>query len=140
MPRTLRCFLLLLAFAPLGCNTCGERQYLFPRLHERLSGDSDSSESRQSALGKECGPDGHPVSRSKGGGFGNGEVIYVGPAMPVGQPYAQPYNPRPDELPQPGGYIPSPGVPSNPYAQPRPVDSTKLLPKAGGTMTGDPKK
>ncbi len=137
MPRSLRCFLLLIAFAPLGCNTCGERKYLFPLLHERLSGDEGSDSSR-SATGKECGPNGHPVSRNNSGaGYGNGEVIYVGPAMPAGQPYAQPYNPRPDELPQPGGYIPSPGVP---FAPQRPVDSTKLLPKPGGTMTGDPKK
>ena len=135
MPRSLRVFLLLLVFAPLGCNTCGERHYLFPRLHERLSHDDENHDPRKVGTSKDC-PDGHPVSRNNG--FGNGEVIYVGPSYPAGQP--QPYNPRPDELPLPGGYIPSPGVPQNPYAQPRPIDSTKLLPKTGGTMTGDPRK
>ena len=135
MPRSLRCFLMLLLFSGIGCRQCGERNYLFPRLRDRLDGDEDDN--RTGALrngSKDCGPDGRPVSRN-GSGFGNGEVIYVGPSYPAGQP--QPYNPRPDELPQPGGFIPSPGVP---FAPQRSIDSTKLLPKTGGTMTGDPKK
>ena len=39
MPRSLRCFLLLLGLTALGCNQCGERRKLFPRLHDRLSRD-----------------------------------------------------------------------------------------------------
>ena len=140
MPRTPLCILMLLIVSGIGCRQCGERQGLFSRLRDRLDGDDDNrSDALRGSTGRDCGPDGRPVSRKgNGSGFGTGEVIYVGPSYPAGQP--QPYNSRPDELPQPGGYIPSPGVPMNPYAQPRPVDSTKLLPKPGGTMTGDPKK
>ena len=138
MPRSLCCFILLLALSGVGCHHCGERHYLFPRLHERLSEHDDpkGSSSALAGSGKDCCPDGHPVSRN-GAGFGGGEVIYSGP-YPAGQPYVQPANPRSDELPQPGGYITPPGVP---YAPQRPIDSTKFLPKSsGGTMTGDPRK
>ena len=150
MPRSLRCFFLLIGLSALGCNQCGERPRLFPRLQERLNPDGNHTESnnaRRNGAGKDCGPDGVPVSRN-GSGFGgetlsypgNGGVIYNGPSYPSGQPY--PANPRPDELPAPGGYITPPGVPSNPYpnAIPRAIDSTKTLPKTGGTMTGDPRK
>ena len=141
MPRSLKCFLLLLGLTAVGCNQCGERRHLFPRLHERLNLDgnhNDASEARRNGTGKDCCPDGSPVSRN-GAGFGGETLSYPGPIVyPSGQPY--PANPRSDELPQPGGYIPNPGLPSNPNAQPRAIDSTKILPKTGGTMTGDPRK
>ena len=135
MPRSLKCFLLLLGLTAVGCNQCGERRKLFPRLHDRLDGDNSSSRRDGD---KDCCPNGSPVSRN-GAGFGGETLSYPGLIVyPSGQPY--PTNPRSDELPQPGGYIPNPGLPSNPYAQPRSIDSTKMLPKTGGTMTGDPRK
>ncbi len=145
MPRSLRSSLLLLGFVALGCNQCGERRYLFPGLHERLSGDHDSSssgEAKRSGSGKDC--EGTAVSRNGSGFAGEtlsypGGVIYTGPSYPSGPPYIVPGGSRPDELPAPG-YIAPPGVPSNPYATPRSIDSTKMLPKIGGTMTGDPRR
>ncbi len=135
MSRSLAYFLILLGFTAVGCNQCGERRKLFPRLNDALTRDDDEPsrlDSRRNG-NKDCGPEGFPVSRN--GGYG-GEVIYSGPSYPAGQPYR--VNPRSDELPAPGGYIPSPGVPPYP-AIPRAIDS-KLLPKTGGTMTGDSKK
>ena len=142
MPRTLRCFLLLIVLgAAVGCRSeCGERRHLFPRLHERLNLDgnhNDANEARRSGLGKNDCHDGTPVSRN-GTGFGGETMSYPGPGTiiyPSGQP-SPANNPRSDELPQPG-FISPPGVP---YAPNRQIDSSKSMPKPGGTMTGDPKK
>ena len=141
MPRFLSLLFLFALFAGLGCRQCGERTYLFPRLRERLSGDDDDSKqssAERSGSAKDCCPDGRPVSRS-GAGFAGETLSYPGGTVYPSYPSGPPYSPPSNELPPPGSYIPSPGVPY-PSAQPHPVDSSRFLPKSGGTMTGDAKK
>jgi hypothetical protein len=129
--------LLLIGFlAAVGCNQCGDR----PRLLSRRDNSADNhAPAPNCALGQ-------PVGSSSGTGFGNPAMgypvansgpIYTGPSLPSypqGDPL--PYPSRPDELPPPGGYIPSPGVPSAPYAIPKSVESGRVAPKAGLTTGG----
>jgi hypothetical protein len=123
------------AMASVACNQCGERRRLFNR--------------SKSETPAPC-PSGLPVSMGTGYGNpvmgyptgGSSAPIYTGPSFPT-YPSGDPIptgGGSPSELPAPGAYIPSPGVPSNPYAQPRSLDSNKSVPKVGGLTTGDTKK
>lgn len=146
MRRTGLAALIVLGLSALGCNQCGERRPLFPRLHDRLTRDDEPARTGAAKRPGDSEPcnNGTPVGR--GNGFGDpigyptsGGVVYgpTYPTVPGGNPY--PAQPRNDELPQPG-YIQPPGVPANPYAQPRSIEGMKLQPKSGGTMTGESKK
>jgi len=133
--------LLFLGFiAVTGCNQCGDRPKLFSRRDH--SGDTHNAP-------LPC-PEGQAVGRGTGygnlpPGYATGSVsgpIYTGPSYPsyptypAGDPLPYPSAPgRSDELPPPGSYIPSPGVPSAPYAIPRSIESGKAAPKAGGLTT-----
>jgi hypothetical protein len=140
--------ILLAAFASTGCRSnCGERQGLFSRFRNK-----DHDDAKPAAPANcDCPPGGVPLAKG-GTSFGNpaigfptgntGTPIYTGPSFPTypaGEPLPAPFpttQPRVDELPPPGGYIPSPGVPSTPYAVPRSIESSKSAPKAGGMTTG----
>jgi hypothetical protein len=136
--------ILLGTLVATGCrNTCGERQGLFSRFRNK-----DHDEQKPAAANCDC-PGGVPLAKG-GTSFGNpaigfptgntGTPIYTGPSFPTypaGEPLPYPSTqPRVDELPPPGGYIPAPGVPSTPYAVPRGVESGKTTPKVGGMTTG----
>jgi len=142
--KRIHILILLGLFAATGCNQCGERKGLFSRFRNK-----DDDHKPATPANCDCPPGGVPLARG-GTSFGNppvgfptgnaGTPIYTGPSFPTypaGEPLPYPGSaPRVDELPPPGGYIPAPGVPSSPYAVPRPIESSKTAPKVGGMTTG----
>jgi len=143
--KAIATLILLSALAASGCrNSCGERQGLFSRFRQS---DDDHKPAAP------CFTEGQPLARSNTG-FGNptptgyptggsSAPIYTGPSFPnypsypTGDPLPYPSAPpRTNELPPPGSYIPTPGVPTTPYAVPRPIESSKSPAKAGAMTTG----
>jgi hypothetical protein len=149
MKRSLFCAgLVAFLLAGLGCHQCGDRPRLFGRFRDNDDDDrprrfSDRALDRD--RDRECCDPSRPVARPSSGSFGQpimgnpvgigGEIPYTGsigsPIYPGGggTPIYPGTPTRSDELPPPGGYqpIPNPGLPSSPYATPRPTDFGRLI-------------
>jgi len=136
----------------MGCHHCGEQSGLFSRF--KKSTDSKLPVTEDKDLCDPCKNGASQASRGRTGMMNGQPVSWNDTGMPYGSimpsyPQGTTFPSLPaapvtgNELPPPGGYqpIPSPGIPSSPYAVPRPADSSlQTVPRGGALSTADSKK